>query len=285
MSFLDSEPDGPEIPSSLRAQIDALNRLYGDIPSPEPALPRRATSGSSVKFKVTWSGQATKPQRKRLTDDEFAAYESLRMAAMVYVGTHERHFDTPIVEWTARDLKRLADDMVAVLLECPQRPAPQPWDHEHRYYLGVTIKRGREHGAESCAISLSGGCRDFRVEVTIAKAIPPLRALVEWLASLDPWLFTVTNEKRGLVTKASVHLDSDDDSESEEESERERPALDDRCDTEAIEEDDDEHDLSSRVILAAIRQSLYPAATWDEVKVGVRFLRWCIESARRGPNQ
>jgi len=51
-------------------------------------------------------------------------------------------------------------------------------------------------------------------------------------------------------------------------------------DAAATDCDDHETDRDSRLILSAVRQSLDPAATWGDIKLGVRTLRVYVEAQK-----
>src|SRR5688500_12605381 len=114
-----SDDGGNIIPRYRHNQLDQLARMFGE-PEPVPAAIR--APGATVTFELTWAGQRSRKQLKRLTDKEFAAYERERVVALPYVGEHVRHFDRAFEHWTADDLTRLMADMLATLRKCPPPP-------------------------------------------------------------------------------------------------------------------------------------------------------------------
>jgi hypothetical protein len=191
-------------------QLEALRRMFGDPePSPAPgspaAAPARGSAGATITFRIHWK-RVTRGQLRKMSDADYAAYDAERTDAEAYVGDHPRQFERPFEQWTAEDLQRLCADMLATLRKCPIRQ----WRVETRESISVhrfnarAAYRGRKPN-DDFHVTIRNGS-EYRAEVSLLEVPIPARAIVEWLAAMNPSSLDVDPEKGGLALRIHEYL-------------------------------------------------------------------------------
>ena len=178
--------------------------MFGETEPLAPSATTRARKqpGATVTFDVRWCRRRTRYQLRKLPDEQFAEYKRANMAAQKWVGEHVRHFDRPFSEWRAADLDSILADMVTTRRQCPESPA---MSIDRRTYVRVSrfnLANGRR---DRLSIYVHVGGREYGAELEITKAQVPQRTIAEWVAALDPYNISITEQKSGVAISIEDH--------------------------------------------------------------------------------